>query len=144
MHPCVLQPKPSLLQLRKSVHAHARAALQPGVLHFFFCLLLQGGDLGSRPVLAGAPLGAELQPVRGADGLLEEALLAQKLLHGIVLPHLVLLYDLGKWPLVRSWTGAGRPEQGQRRQRLRGRKSPEEKSVQGQAVRTARAVSFHC
>lgn len=55
-------------------------------------------------MLAGAPLGEELQPVRGADGLLEEALLAQKLLHGVVLPHFVLLYDLGKWPLVRSWT----------------------------------------
>lgn len=49
-------------------------------------------------------MGEELCPVRGADGLAEEALLTQQLLDGIVLPHGVLLYDLGKGPLVSSPT----------------------------------------
>lgn len=55
----------------------------------------------------------ELQAVQGADRLPEEALLAQQPLDGIILPHFVLLYDLGKWPLVRSWIRRqGEPQQG--------------------------------
>lgn len=50
-------------------------------------------------MLAGVTVGQELQAVRGAHGLMEEALLTQQSLDGIVLPHLVLLYDLGKWLL---------------------------------------------
>lgn len=87
-------------------------------------------------MLAGAPVWEEPQPVRGADGLPEEALLAQQLLDGIVLPHLALLYDLGKWPLVRSRTEGGVDESKDRNsQRLRGREKPKRKQgVQRLAV----------
>lgn len=49
-------------------------------------------------------MGKELHPVGGADGLPEEAPLIQQFLDGIILPHFVLFYDLGKWLLVRSGT----------------------------------------
>ena len=60
-------------------------------------------------------MGEELQADGGADRLPEEALLAQQPLDGVVLPHSILLYDLGKWPLVRSWTRRqGGPKQGKK------------------------------
>lgn len=79
-------------------------------------------------MLARVPMGEELQRVRGADGLLEEALLAQQLLDGIVLPHFVLLYDLQKWLLVRSWTEGGAAQsKGRACHRRRGRTKPKRK-----------------
>lgn len=60
-------------------------------------------------------MGEELQADCGADRLPEEALLAQQPLDGVVLPHAILLYDLGKWLLVRSRTRRqGGPKQGKK------------------------------
>lgn len=92
---------------------HLFCSLKSCFLHLFFCFLLQSCDFGPRPLLARVPVREELQAVQGADRLPEEALLAQQPLDGIILPHFVLLYDLGKWPLVRSWIRRqGEPQQG--------------------------------
>lgn len=74
-------------------------------------------------MLARVAAREELQAVRGADGLLEEALLAQQLLDGIILPHSVLLYDLQERPLVTAGTGMDN--------RLRSRQSHQGNSVWG-------------
>jgi hypothetical protein len=81
-------------------------------LDLFFCLLLQSSNLGSRLVLAGVAVWEELYPVRGADGLSEEALLIQQFLDGIVLSHFVLFYDLRKGSLVRSQTDSRSDREG--------------------------------
>lgn len=45
---------------------------------------------------AGVAALEELYLLRGADGLLEDTLLAQKCLNGVILPHVALFYDLKK------------------------------------------------
>lgn len=82
--------------LERMSHKHLHSFLKSCFLYLFFCLLLEGSDLGLGFVLAGISVWKEFQSVGGADGLSEEALLTQQLLDRIILPHFVLLYDLGK------------------------------------------------
>lgn len=109
---------------------HSLCSLELCLLHLFFGLLLQSSDIRPRLLPARVPLGQELQAVCGADGLPEEALLAQHPLDGVILPHLVLLYDLGKWPLVRSWTR----RQGGPQQDKSGSSSEEEESQKEHSI----------
>lgn len=76
---------------------------QPRLLHFFLCLLLQGGDFGSRLVLAGVPAvyREQLKAISVADGLPEGALFIQQLLNRFILLHFVVLDYLKKhFPLL--------------------------------------------
>lgn len=68
-------------------------ALETGFLNFFFCLLFQSSNLRPRLVLAGVAALEEPHLFRGANGLLEDTLLTQKCLKGVVLPDIALFYD---------------------------------------------------
>ena len=124
---------------------HSLCSLELCLLHLFFGLLLQSSDVRPRLLPARVPLGQELQAVCGADGLPEEALLAQHPLDGVILPHLVLLYDLGKWPLVRSWTRRqGGPQQDKSGASSEEEESQKEGSIQRLVVWAVRGCSSHC
>lgn len=123
---------------------HLLCSLELCFLHLFFSLFLQSSNVRARLLPARVPLGQELQAVCGADGLPEEALLAQHPLDGVILPHLVLLYDLGNWPLVRSWTRRqGGPQQDKSSTSSEEEGSQKEHSIQRLMVWTVRGCSFH-
>lgn len=83
---------------------------QPRLLHLLLRLLLQRADLRPGLALAGvaAVRGKQLEAVGVADGLPQGALLAQQLLNGFVLPHLVVLDHLPGHRTTQMGGGRGR------------------------------------